>query len=97
MSEMYKVNWIKTDKGNGINIGNTIEIDWKVDYISGGIYDETGKFPILAFFEMGNHVEIKPYKGKTWYGKAKPLPRGTYTLITRTGYGDGYTDQFEIV
>lgn len=97
MTSDYSVNWIKTDKGNGIQQGTTIIIDWKVDYISGGIFDETGSFPILAFFEMGNHVEIAPYKGKTWYGAAKPLPKGTYTLITRTGYGDGYRDQFEIV
>ena len=97
MTEKYKVNWIKTDKGNGINIGSTLQINWQVDYISGGVFDEHGKFPILIFFEMGNHVELKLFKGKTWFGKVKPLPRGTYTLIVRTGYGDGYKDQFEIV
>ena len=91
----YKVNWIKTSSGNGINSGDTLQVNIDgVDYISGAVYKD--KFPVLVFFEMGAKVSLRLVKGRTWFGKAKPLPKGTYVLKCRTA-SNGWDDEFEIV
>ena len=91
----YKVNWRKTPEGNGLWIGDDLEISIDgVEYISGGVFQNN--MPVLAFFEMGDKVSLRMVKGRTWLGKAKPLPRGTYVLKCRTAT-QGYDDEFVIV
>jgi len=91
----YLVNWERTPQGNGIKSGDTLTINVPgTDYISGGIFQNN--FPVLAFFEMGENVSLRLVKGKTWFGTAKPLPRGTYVLKTRTAT-NGWDDKFEVI
>ncbi len=55
MSDNYLVNWIKTDKGNGIKAGDTIIVNCKgADHISGGIYKNN--FPVTINQVMGDSI-----------------------------------------
>ncbi len=94
MTSPYSVNWIKGNQGNGINSGETVivKVDG-ADYLSGGIYKDN--LPVLAFFEMKDTAEIALIKGKTFFGRPKPLTKGTYTLKTRTAT-NGWDDEFQI-
>ena len=90
----YDVNWISGESGNGISSGRTLVV--KIDgapYLSGGIYKDN--LPVLAFFEMSNTASIPLVKGRTFFRKPKPLPKGKYTLKTRTAT-NGWDDEFQI-
>ncbi len=96
MSEKYKVNWIKTDKGNGIFQGNLIEVECKeASHIAGGIYKNN--FPVTINQVMGDKITFKTKRGFF----RRNLPKGTYLLRIRGNYADhrgfGYDDKFEIV
>ncbi len=96
MSDKYKVNWIKTDKGNGILAGHEIVVTCKdADHISGGIYQNN--FPVVINQVMGDVIKFKTKRG--YFGRK--LPKGTYLLRIRGNYADyrgfGYDDEFEIV
>ena len=92
----YTVNWIKTDKGNGIIAGNTIEVSVdEAGHISGGIYQNN--FPVTINQVMGDKISFKTKRG--YFGRK--LPKGTYMLKIRGNFPDyrgfGYDDEFEIV
>ena len=90
----YQVNWITGASGNGIKSGSTLTI--KIDgvqYLSGGIYKDN--FPVLAFFEMGSTVSIPLVKGRTFFRRPKPLPKGEYVLKVRAAT-QGWDDPFQI-
>ena len=96
MSDNYLVNWIKTDKGNGIKAGDTIIVNCKdAGHISGGIYKNN--FPVTINQVMGDSISFKTKRG--YFGRK--LPKGTYLLRIRGNYADyrgfGYDDKFEIV
>lgn len=99
---MYKVNWIQTPQGNGIQSGTVLKVDVEgASHISGGIYKDD--LPMQAGFSFDpDPLTFKLAKRAIVDGEWRTvgLALGTYVLKTRAfvdGKGQGWDDEFQIV
>lgn len=95
----YKTNFYRDTalNGNAIKQGVDLVVDVDgVSYIQAAVYHEG--FPIQAQFDDNRDgiVQVKFRLVERVNGQYQPLPKGTYVLKIRHGYGAGVNDEFFI-